>query len=265
MFGNITLGADPEVFVSKNGDIISAEKMTTGTKNNPFAISDEGHCIQKDNIMLEFNIPPSDTKEEFVDNINTCKTYIETLVSLHDSELTIQSSAVVKDKYLQSDQAKEFGCDPDLNVYAQGANEPICANTNLRTCGGHIHIGIENFDILDIDDIQNIVKAMDMVLGLKSLELDNDDKRRSMYGQAGSFRVKPYGIEYRTLSNFWIKNDELIEWAYDNTLIALNLVSSNAIHQLVENYSEQVELCINSNLKKEAKELLNKINKLILI
>lgn len=265
MFGAITIGADPEVFVSQDGEIISAENMTVGTKDNPFPISEEGHCLQKDNIMLEFNVPPSSTRDEFVDNINTCKEYIETLVAVHDAELTIQSSAIVKEKYLQSRQAKEFGCEPDLNVYLKGPNEPINAATNLRTCGGHIHIGFEKAPMMGIDDIEHIVKAMDMVLGLKSLALDNDDKRRSMYGKAGSFRVKPYGIEYRTLSNFWIKDDELIKWAFDNTLEAINLVTSGTIYQLVENYGTEVEHCINNNLKARAKVLLAKIEKLILI
>ena len=51
---------------------------------------------------------------------------------------------------------------------------------------------------------------MDYTLGLDSLLLDSDTRRRSMYGRAGSFRFKEYGIEYRTLSNFWIKNNKSI-------------------------------------------------------
>ena len=28
-----------------------------------------------------------------------------------------------------------------------------------------------------------------------------------MYGKAGAFRPKPYGMEYRVLSNFWLTSD----------------------------------------------------------
>ncbi len=39
---------------------------------------------------------------------------------------------------------------------------------------------------------------------------DKDTERRGMYGKAGAFRPKPYGVEYRTLSNAWLSNDERI-------------------------------------------------------
>jgi hypothetical protein len=39
-------------------------------------------------------------------------------------------------------------------------------------------------------------------------------ERRKMYGQYGSFRSKPYGLEYRTPSNDWLWNDYLIDNMY---------------------------------------------------
>jgi hypothetical protein len=43
-----------------------------------------------------------------------------------------------------------------------------------------------------------------------------------MYGQAGAFRIKPYGMEYRVLSNAWLQTPELMGWVYDNTIKALS-------------------------------------------
>ena len=62
---------------------------------------------------------------------------------------------------------------------------------------------------------------MDHTLGVYSVLWDKDDKRRSMYGKAGSFRPKPYGMEYRTLSNRWIFNTDLIRFVYNATQEAL--------------------------------------------
>ena len=35
-------------------------------------------------------------------------------------------------------------------------------------------------------------------------------------------RFKPYGLEYRTLSNFWVFSDSLNKWVWDSTERALD-------------------------------------------
>ena len=59
---------------------------------------------------------------------------------------------------------------------------------------------------------------MDYAIGVPSVLIDSDKARRRLYGKAGSMRHKPYGVEYRTLSNFWLNSDELTSWVYDRTL-----------------------------------------------
>jgi hypothetical protein len=46
---------------------------------------------------------------------------------------------------------------------------------------------------------------------------DKDATRRQLYGKAGAFRPKPYGMEYRVLSNRWLDSEPLMRWVY-NTL-----------------------------------------------
>jgi hypothetical protein len=255
---NIKIGADPELFLERDGEIISAEGMIGGTKDIPKAISKAGHAIQEDNVMVEFNIPPSETREDFIFNINFVKSYLDTLAEMKGCKLNFSASAELDPKYLATDQAQHFGCEPDFNVYLRGENTPPCGTGELRSCGGHIHIGYDN---PSEEQTIRIAYAMDMVLGLESLALDKDDKRRSMYGKAGSFRFKDYGLEYRTLSNFWIQNDELIGWAYDKTLEALALVESGKIDELIEEYGTVVEAAINKNDKQLALHILENINK----
>jgi hypothetical protein len=38
---------------------------------------------------------------------------------------------------------------------------------------------------------------------------DKDTERRKLYGKPGAFRPKPYGCEYRVLSNAWVDKPEV--------------------------------------------------------
>lgn len=257
MIKNLTIGADPELFLERRGEIISAEGLIGGTKYEPKLISDKGHSIQEDNIMAEFNIPPSKDKEEFVNNIEFVKEHLEILAKMHDATLNFSASASLDPKYLKTKQAKEFGCMPDYNVYSKSVNERPKGGGNLRTCGGHIHIGYDN---PNQKDSENIILALDATIGLKSLGIDMDDNRRTMYGKAGSFRFKPFGIEYRTLSNFWIANTELIGWAYDQVIEAIQLINDGYI-DLIIGYSKEIEEAINTNNRDLAKIMLEKLEK----
>jgi hypothetical protein len=254
---NIKIGADPELFLTKDSKVVSAEGIIGGTKSEPRFISKE-HAVQEDNVMIEFNIPASETKKDFTYNINFVKSYLETFAETLGYGIDYSASAEFDSDELFTEQAREFGCSRDYNVYLGDYNVSPEATTNLRTCGGHIHVGWE--DPKEEETIK-LVKAMDLTLGLESLLLDHDDRRRTMYGKAGSFRFKPYGMEYRTLSNFWIKSDELLAWAYDTTMRAIELVTSGKIDSLSEEYSALTETAINDNDKQLAKQLLEKIKK----
>lgn len=266
MIKNFLIGADPELFLSRDNEIISAEGFIGGSKQAPKLISDKGHAIQEDNVMIEFNIPACNTADDFINEINFVKTYLEQLVQLYDCELNYSASAKLHDKYLDTPQAKMFGCEPDLNVYLKDINQAPESNTNLRTCGGHIHIGYDN---PDFKTSELIVYAMDIMLGLESLTLDKDTERRKMYGNAGCFRAKDYGVEYRTLSNFWIQNDELIKWAFVKTVEAIELVNSGLVKEIITDYGEKIKHVIDTNNSKEGNKLIKlikeKINKKICV
>src|SRR5699024_1887019 len=108
---NITLGADPELFLQKidKSEVVSAIGLIGGTKDNPKPISEKGHSIQEDNVLVEFNIPPSFTKEEFVDNIKYCLDYIEELANIEKLTSCIIASHLMDQKYLKCEKALEFG------------------------------------------------------------------------------------------------------------------------------------------------------------
>lgn len=260
----ITLGCDPELFVKsiKTGEIVSAEGKIGGTKEEPRAISKKGHSVQEDNVMVEFNIPPSNNADEFIDNINHVLDYLTTYVGKQGLALECKASHMLDDQYLQTEQAKTFGCEPDYNVYLQDENPKVDAKGRLRSCGGHIHIGYPNPNEIMTE---RIVKAMDIFLGLPSVWLDTDTRRRRLYGTAGSFRFKPFGCEYRTLSNFWVENDNMMRWAYDNTILAVNTalkydltsigVYNKAIQQAINESDVQAARALYRTILAKIKEL----------
>src|SRR3546814_7881426 len=56
-----------------------------------------------------------------------------------------------------------------------------------------------------------------------------------MYGAAGAFRTKPYGVEYRVLSNAWLKDSNLMSWVYKNTILGFNaLLSGNRVYEDID-------------------------------
>lgn len=216
---DITIGADPEVFVKHNGKHVSAHGLVPGTKQDPFKV-DLG-AVQVDGMALEFNILPAAKEEDFITNINTVINQLAQMVP--DYELDFIPAVNFGKEYIeaQPDDAKELGCDPDYNAWNQGkANPRPNGGEEIRTAAGHVHIGwTEGVNIASQDhllDCIDLAKALDLYLGVPSMLIDPDTTRRQLYGRAGAFRPKPYGMEYRVLSNFWVKDPKYISWVYRN-------------------------------------------------
>lgn len=254
------IGADPEIILTENGEVISAEGLIGGTKENPKLISNKGHAVQEDNVMAEFNIPPSSSKNEFVENINYCLDYFSQIVELTGENMKIseKASAYFPKNQLRTRQAMEFGCSPDYNVYAKSQNRRPFSNTNLRSCGGHIHVGYDN---PSQEKSELIVRLLDIFIGLPSISMDTDRDRKKLYGKAGSFRFKKFGVEYRTPSNFWIFRRESIEFIYDAVEKAMDVANNmpDLIPYIFE-IGKQVEKAINEDNEELGKALYKEFN-----
>lgn len=252
----ITLGADPEVFLRDkiSKEIVSAEGLIGGTKDEPKAISAVGHSVQEDNVMAEFNIPAAIDAASFSRDIQFVLDYLNDNTP-DNLETHVLPSAILDKKYLETDQALMFGCEPDFCVWKAAENEPPNAESDLRTCGGHIHVGFED---PEFEQCEAVIQAMDLFLGVPSILMDTDTRRREMYGKAGAFRTKDYGVEYRTLSNFWIATDELRQWAFNNTLKAIEFINEgNTISPELE---AKIVECIDTQNSDLAEELVKEFN-----
>lgn len=258
---NVTLGADPELFFTKKGKAQSVEGLIGGTKEEPIPLEKEGFYLQEDNVMAEFNIPPSRNEDDFSENIEYVLDVLQTIAKVNDCELSITPSLKFDKEQLNTEQGMLFGCMPDNNAYTMSENPRVEILENVRVAGGHIHIGYDN-----PNSATNValVRALDIFLGLPSIIEDSDTKRKEYYGSAGSYREKSFGVEYRVLSNFWIKNSELRKWAFNQVQKAIEFVTTGQLETIDIDILRNVKLAIDDNDKSLALSLEEKITNKIL-
>ena len=257
---NILLGADPEKFVSNGKEFVSAHGMIQGTKQNPFAV-DNG-AVLVDGMAVEFNIDPAGSKEQFLGNLKSVMTQLDAMLPSHSTVACPTADFSAEIIAASPEEALELGCEPDFNAWKDGeANPQPNGDVTFRTGAGHIHIGwTDDMDITDPDHMlacSQVCKQLDLYLGVPSVLFDNDDRRRELYGKAGAMRIKPYGVEYRVLSNAWLESDELMTWVYDNTIKAIGSLLDNGLEATddivnVINTSSQDEaraICLSNNIQ----------------
>lgn len=239
---NFKIGCDPELFLKSKytGAYKSAVGLIGGSKEAPLPIDNDGSAILEDNVAVEFNTKPANSYEEFRAGIHKVLDHLRE--KLTGFEFSQESAVSFPKEELMTPQAQEFGCMPDFDAWRKCENDkPKADDPNLRSCGGHIHVGSTIAKRKPIE----VIRAMDLFLGVRSVILDTGTKRRQLYGNAGCFRFKPYGVEYRTLSNFWIFSDDGIKWAYDGTQQALEFVKSKKAIQPEHEFI--IQRCINTS------------------
>jgi hypothetical protein len=204
------VGADPELFACrKNGNPVSVIGKMPGTKQEPFEIEGIG-AVQVDNVAAEFNTIPATSPDEFSHAVAMPLKVVEDL--LKEKRLLISEEAYLNfpQNQLKSFDALVAGCDPDFNAYDGSVNSPPdYFNTTARSAAGHVHVGYE----MSEEDKPKLVKTLDLIMTIPALKYESNE-RRSLYGKAGCYRPKSYGLEYRTPSNFWIFSDERRKWVF---------------------------------------------------
>lgn len=220
---NFLIGADPELFVKKDGQLVSAYGLIRGDKKNPLKV-DKG-AVQVDGMALEFNIDPAERFEDFNNNINRVMGILQGMVKGYDFEIApvAEFGKALIDS--QPKEAKELGCEPDFDAYSGKANPRPNVDAPFRTASGHVHVGwtkdVDPQDPTHLEACRALVKNLDVYLGLPSLAWDRDDKRRQLYGLPGAFRPKHYGLEYRVLSNRWLLQPHWRKCIFENTVLAI--------------------------------------------
>ena len=241
------LGQDVEVFLQDQaGKHISAIGFINAGKEDPFQIPDmaPGFTLQEDNVSLEYGMPPAASMEEWDRQIEAVMEKSKEFVQgLSFSRL---SCAVFDQDQMMHPRAHIFGCQPDHDAWTGQCNpKPNPPHPFMRSAGGHIHIETKE------DHIQ-VIRAMDLFLGVPSVLMDQGEERKQLYGKAGAHRKKPYGVEYRTLSNFWCFDQALRQWVWRNVELGLSQLG------LADQYQTEILMAINENDKSVAEFLVEK-------
>lgn len=258
---DILIGCDPEVFVKQNNKFLSAFNLIRGNKDNPQPV--RNGAVQVDGMALEFNIAPAVSGDDFLFKVQDVLEQLKAMVPTY--QVVAVPVADFDPAYLlaQPREALELGCNPDYNAWMREENPRPDGERPFRTASGHVHIGWrkpipdEAIGWDETTEACGVGIQMDFYLGLGSLFYDNDQKRRSMYGKAGCIRVKPYGVEYRTLSNVWLNSAENTKWVYNQAVLGTQEYFKG--NHLVERYGD-IQNIINESDKEKAMEIIKAEN-----
>lgn len=266
---NLTVGSDPEMLVRdrQTKQIVSAIPLVPEGKEVPRDLGD-GFKVLHDNVLLEFNIPPCMSQKDFVDNLREGFKRISAVIG-NKYELVAQASHTYEAKFCKHFDATLFGCQPEYCAWERRiCKPPSCTNT-FRSAGAHIHIGRTDFKEADTDFLMRapskmeVIKMMDIHVGLVLTLIDQDPTshaRKQLYGKAGRHRPTPYGVEWRTASNFWLRSPELARLIYDLTEFTVHKTIEGGFEQIIEALgAENVQAAINNNQRDLARQLLNKV------
>lgn len=259
-----SLGCDPEVAVKDiNGNNKSIIGLLGGTKKNPRKTK-HGY-IQEDNVLAEFNTLPAFSKEEFVQNVTNVLGDLEEILKPLDLSVSIETTPVFSKEDLMHQNARIAGCDPDFDAWTMTLNQkPSFNKIDFRSCGGHLHIAWDKANDTQTERAK-LIRTLDLVAGVPSVIMDSNTLRRSLYGKAGCHRPKMIqmrdsydGVEYRSLSNFWLKSTKTIEWAWD--VVDYAIKNYKELSSEIMGIQDKIVNCINSSDIEEAQKLIDEFD-----
>lgn len=245
----ITVGSDAEVPVAlATGQIIPVTGLVGGTKENPRQLDKlaKGFCVQEDGPNLEFNIPPARTANGFYENIVNA---LSACTKLLPPTMYLQPIAYYKlDKkfFRVVKSLHEMGCEPDYCAWSEDENPRPHNDGETRVAGAHVHVGWEK---PTNEDRIALIKCLDLVLGFGYLAND-DVNRRKLYGRAGAFRPKKYGVEYRVLGNWWLNESAFT--VFNCVMQAAQMVNNNFVFN--EKESDAIQHAINYGQTKNTED-----------
>jgi hypothetical protein len=250
-FSPVKIGTDLEVFIANKdtGRIIPADNLVPGKAEplhaHPFS---EGKLFPfpvlfYDGMQAEVNTDAYTCKAYLIDELVYFFRKLNKVAESANGRILVEPAVQIDEEILNAahdPMSRMFGCEPHLSVELGGFPEIIDIDASshfIRYAGGHIHLGITsptnnlnrqlNDSLLTGEGRIRVVKMLDIVLSntFVLIEREPDRIRRAIYGKAGTYREKPYGVEYRTPSNIWARHPALTHLAWSLARIAVNIVA----------------------------------------
>jgi hypothetical protein len=219
------IGCDPELFLYDNikKRIVPACGIVEGSKESPIVLKNGG-MVQLDGTVLEFGTPPVDPT-----GLNFSKALIETLniirKQLFDKhgdryELRCGAVAAYSSKDIRVGHAGLMvGCSPQYILsdgrrvirgilHSSGTISP-----RKVPIGGHIHFGFVDEmvgrKVMDYSALRFIraLNRLNISSFITDVPCDATKTRNSVMNFVEftpTIRIKPYGVEFRNLSSYWL-------------------------------------------------------------
>lgn len=272
VYRKLVFGADPEFFFTKKGSVIGAEKVLPKIGMYAGSYSGQQQKIIIDGVQGEMNIIADTCRQIFAKNMRYCYQAIVEQAKKKGVDISFSQTVLVPKKEMKSlsPETQQFGCSPSENIHQKSDISIKDASAYpYRSAGGHVHLGLNDAVTNDIlHNYKLIVPLLDVLVGNTMVLLDRDEgniERRKVYGKAGEHRTPEYGVEYRTLSNFWIRSYPLVSLVLGMCRFAVNVAESpEATKAFMEKVSmEDITRAINTNDFRLAQSNFDKIKKLI--
>lgn len=241
---NMTIGSDPEIFaVDEKGTLIPAFEYLSDKKTNPHEYWDGFQAEIAPNAQgcLAYHVDSIQARLSAVHGLLKAK--------FPKGKLTAQNVIEVPADILTNgkDEHVVLGCDPSENAYGL-CGMPVDDGRKLpiRFAGGHIHFGIGKALASNEPVRQRMMESLDAIMGVAAVSMAaNIDKpvRRQYYGLPGEFRLPPHGLEYRTLSNFWLCSPAITHLVIDLAREAVK-IGFVGVNNLIEADMDAVRACI---------------------
>lgn len=238
----LTFGADPELFFV-NGDNVmvpSTEVMPADTEG-----------VTRDGFQVELHPHANQCRQLAANHIRNCLSDARRIATDAGLRLSYKLAYTVTDDVWKRTPrtTKQFGCHPTENAQETQPKRSSGQREKFRAGGGHIHVGQMTKKMKD--NLPTLVKIMDIVVGNTLVLLDRDEAnitRRKNYGRAGEYRPKPYGMEYRVPSNFWLKHYVLWSLATGQIRNAITHFSNGQAQRLLKQFDmKDIRNAINNN------------------
>jgi len=212
----ITLGADPEMFFSVEGQVLPAGVIFDKHYIEHTLVTPSG-SLYVDGAALELQPLPDPTPAQLTKNIKELLVLAQMLFG-DLAEIIIEPQVPFDLKWAKRDkQLAVFGCDPDKSAWGEkrALDKIDVPNHPWRYAGAHIHFGLPS-PPNEVEAVR-IIRGLDYTVGLISVVVsgDRDLRRRAIYGRPGIYRIQPHGIEYRTPSNLILGNPELYRFTLE--------------------------------------------------
>lgn len=255
-------GADPEFFLVDNasGDMIPSYEVLPSKKRAMSSASGRT-SFYTDGFQGEFRLNSVGSCHDGVTIcIGDALANLHALATKHNARLSLRDvMPIPAASRIEYSKHLTLGCAPSLNAYGkpplQVENPALLP---IRFAGGHIHFGLHS-KLLAKDYIP-VIKALDAVSGVMGVLLGHtlsSPDRRQFYGVAGEYRLPSYGLEYRTLSPFWLCHPTVTYFTLDLARKVVNqmLLRGKPGFSWIGD-EEAIQQCINSNNPATAREIL---------